>query len=148
MTDTLVTKVTPSYRKLKSRKMTGSWSFSVECASAEAELSSILAQNIADEIDKEILDDVLYGIVIEAHFHQVPKKGDLVRYGRDPRRKIRNAAGVITGNEPREITNGLCCEAYDPETNVPGQILFEDGSLRYFRPATGTQHAGIEVISV
>ena len=43
--------------------------------------------------------------------------------------------------------NGLCCEAYDPETKKPGVILFEDGDLRRFKPSEDTRHHWLEMIN-
>jgi hypothetical protein len=108
------------------------------------EIGSILAQSIADEIDAEIVEDMIKSVTIFVHPEPLPKKGDLVRYRQDPRR--RNPDGT---RQPWIELNGLCTRAYNHEFSTPGQILFEGGDLKNFDllPPLHTAHVSLEVIN-
>lgn len=126
----------------KSHQMSGKWTPAQ--METRKEIGSILSQQIADEIDKEIVEDIIALCTIFVHPNPLPKKGDLVRYRKDPRR--RNPDGT---RQPHLELNGLCTRAYDHETKTPGEILFEDGELKNFDllPPNNTAHVSLEIIS-
>ena len=74
----------------------------------------------------------------------LPKKGDLVLYRQDPRR--RNPDG---SQQPWVELNGLCIRAYDHEAEIPGEILFDDGTIKSLDllPADSTHHVSLEIIN-
>jgi len=95
------------------------------------------------EIAVEIVEDIISSFTIFVHPEPLPKKGDLVRYRQDPRR--RNPDGT---RQPWIELSGLCIRAYNHETSTPGEILFEDGDLKNFDllPADNTTHVSLEII--
>jgi hypothetical protein len=133
MSDMFVAKVAYAGRTIK---MADSWSTSAN--QPKSDLWSTVSQSIADDIDKELLEGLI-NADIRVYFRQTPKKGDLVRYGDD----------YASYGFPHPLSghyHGLCVEAYDPENEVAGKILFEDGNILNFRPAEGTKFSWLEVI--
>ena len=126
----------------KSHQMSGKWTPAQ--METRKEIGSILSQQIADEIDKEIVEDIIALCTIFVHPSPLPKKGDLVRYRKDPRR--RNPDGT---RQPWEELIGLCTRAYNHDTSMPGEILFEGGDLRVFDllPENNTAHVSLEIIN-
>ena len=133
----LITKVAGG----KSHQMSGKWTSTQ--METRKEIGSILAQSIADEIDKEIIEDMIASFTIFVYPEPLPKKGNLVCYRQDPRR--RNPDGT---QQPWTELFGLCTRAYNHETATPGQILFGDGELKNFDllPTDGTFHVSLEII--
>ena len=138
MAGRLITKVAGG----KTRKMKSSWTPSQ--MKTRKEISSILAQQIADEIDHDLDEDFITSFTIFVHPSPLPEKGDLVRYRKDPRR--RNLDGA---RQPWSELIGLCTRAYDHDTSTPGEILFEGGELKNFDllPPNNTAHVSLEIIN-
>lgn len=137
----LITKVVGG----KSRKLDATWSTApVHPLTYESSLAMTTTQKIADEIDKEIIEGTIASFTIFVHPSPLPKKGDLVRYRTDLRR--RNPDGT---RQPWTELNGLCISAYDHETKTPGEILFEDGEIKNFDllPEDATHHVSLDIIN-
>ena len=117
----------------KTRQMSGNWT-----TDSEKELLSIMAQSIADEIDKELVDDLVAKFTITVTCIRRPKKGDLIRHVWDEHPWF-TSTPAVTQPIRREQT-GLCIE--------DDMVLMDNGTFKSLKIVEETTHRSyVEVIS-